>query len=174
MASMYSLWKSLAFQWMRKWMYNQLKLLALMAHLTMRMNDNARNVNISFMKIRISFSFIYQISPRYVTTGASIKPTAKPSIKNPMKISVTLVAWYNVSQPIKYGILTRIIDTRRPNGSANKWKQMQNFLELRNVCEIICQVTSNWRLPASNADKRLPNGWMRYPMLPEISRKLEF
>lgn len=52
-----------------------------------------------------------------VKPGASIKPTAKPSITNPMKIPVTLVAWDNVSQPIKYGILTSIIDNRRPNGS---------------------------------------------------------
>lgn len=115
MPSTYSLQKSSAFRSMHKWMYNQLTLPALTAHWERSNEFQCKSTASKNAAFQLRFS--YQISPKYVTTGASINPTAKPSITNPMKISATLVAWYNVIQPMKYGILTSIIDNRRPNGS---------------------------------------------------------
>lgn len=61
----------------------------------------------------------YQISPMYVMIGDSIRPTPRPSNEFAMKISVTVVALYNIYHAIINGIFTSNIEVFRPNGSIN-------------------------------------------------------
>lgn len=58
-----------------------------------------------------------QISPTYVTIGASIKPTPSPRKEAPMKIPVIDVEKYNKYHPNTNGILTHHIAFFRSIGS---------------------------------------------------------
>lgn len=59
----------------------------------------------------------YLISPTYVTIGASIKPTPRPSSTAAMNISSSDWAKCNIIHAMMCGMLTRIIARFRPIGS---------------------------------------------------------
>lgn len=63
---------------------------------------------------------IYQISPTYVIIGASIRPTPNPIIAIAIKTISAELAYARSAQPMKCGILNRIMALFRPIGSENQ------------------------------------------------------
>lgn len=107
-------------------MYNQSKHPWWMAHfMKLKGTENCVIILISkakngYMNNSIEFE-TDQISPKNVNTADSIRPTAKAIAMNPTKIAHTSVARHSINHPIAYGMFTRIIESFRPSGSANRY-----------------------------------------------------